>query len=124
MSPHEKYFVAKSLEKTSIPSAIHSICEAVRLLYPRSLKSIEKNIGNHELDKLLLKCSPDKDVAAETKGKGSLQTKCVSELQTRRMMFKHFSISQLSYNMGKCTGMYHQYLETCLKCSFLTDLLR
>ena len=105
MSPREKYFVGASLGESSTSSEVQAIGEAVGLLYPRTLKSISKKVDNGCLNDLLVKCSLDNDIAAQTNGKESLKSKCLSDLQ-RRMMFKHFSIAQLSYNMGKCGGSY------------------
>ena len=103
MTPQEKYFLGSSLEQNCTAVDVQATCDAVGLLFPRTLKSIAKKIGNGGLDDLLRLCAPDTAMTAQTIGKNALKTTCFSSLQ-RRMMLKHFCIAQLTYNMGKCAG--------------------
>ena len=103
MTPQEKYFLGTSLGQNGTAVDVKATCDAVGLLYPRTLKSVTKKISSGGLDDLLRLCAPDTAMRAQTIGENVLKTTCLSGLQ-RRMMLKHFCIAQLTYNMGKCAG--------------------
>ena len=103
MTPQEKYFLGTSLGQNGTAVDVKATCDAVGLLYPRTLKSVTKKISSGGLDDLFRLCAPDTAMTAQTIGKNVLKTTCLSGLQ-RRMMLKHFCIAQLTYNMGKCAG--------------------
>ena len=109
MEPREKFFLGKAFGQSSQPIHVQSICDAVAVLYPRTYKSLAKKINNGGLDDLLRLCAPDTVDTAASAGKEALRTKCLSDLQ-RRMMFKYYSIAQLTFNMGKCAGRFSEFI--------------